>query len=148
MTPERARRELRHLYRLRARDTYRSRVAAALRAVAGFGIGLAAATKAMVIKSVFGKLAVATVVGLFAAFPLILGWTILCVSLASLLLILVSCLIGEAFPCLECVGPDCVHCGNRLPADDCDMRNKRRRRLVAMIAEREKVVHGTRFRGT
>ena len=141
LTSERACRELRHLYRLRARDNVRSRIAAAWRAAAGFGAGFWLAAKAIVVKSLSGKIVLATAVALIAAFPVMLVWTVVGVSLAAVAFLLVSILIGEAVPCAEC-----VNCGNTLPANDCDTRNKRRRKLDAMISVREHLVTGAPLR--
>ena len=141
LTPERARRDLRHLYRLRERDNVRSRVQAAWRAAAGFGAGLWLATKAIVAKSIVAKLVLAAFVGLSAAFPVVMAWTVVWVSLAALAIVLISCLIGEAVPCA-----DCIHCGNTLPPNDCDTRSTRRRKLDAMISVRERLLDGVPLR--
>ena len=144
LTPQRVRRELRHLYRLQARDNFRSRAAAAARAVAGFGTAFAVAGKALIMKSVVIKVVLATVVGLLAAFPMVLLMSTFWLWLGLLAIVVVLAVAScEApgvldFPCGSCSkspgSPD------RRSQDSCDLRNERRRKLDAMIAVREAIV--------
>jgi hypothetical protein len=124
-----ARRELRHLYRLRKRDDLRSRISAALRAAMGFASGFIAASKLAIATTLKGKLFFAVVSGLVFLMPPLALALLLAAGLALIALTIIS-----EGACLECC------CFNGSQPSDCDIRNKRRRKLDSMIAEREAVI--------
>jgi hypothetical protein len=127
LTPERARRELRHLLRLRDKDDFRTRLWELRRGAAGFGLGMLASVKAVAMPLAW-KFGLAALVGLFFAFPLGL---LVVVSLVGVVIGLALLTDGAC--------ADCFCCDSR---NSCDLRNKRRRKLDAMIAERERLLYG------
>lgn len=127
MTPERAQRELRHLRRLLAKQSWSDRMWATGRGAAGFTTAYVVAAKFLVIKTVGAKLAFGALVGLFAALPFLIGWLFATLALFLVIFSVVALICGEA---IDIGGmPD-------VPCDLCDER-KRRKQLKAMIAERE-----------
>ena len=135
LTPVRARRELHHLYRLRERHTARERVAAAKRAVVGFSLAFIATAKAIFVKSLAAKLAFAAAVGIFVAYPAMMAMVISATGLVFIAIALSACLFGELIPGGEVCWGGC---------ENCDMHNKRRRKLDAMISTREALLNGPR----
>jgi hypothetical protein len=131
LSPERAQRELRHLLRLRSKDNVRTRINGLQRGVLGFAVAFIAAGKVIAAKSLVAKLLFAAVIGSVVAFPIaalvafgVLGIVIGVIALAT-----------DGI-CLS-LWPD-------IPvSNDCDTRNQRRRKLDAMITERETLLSGT-----
>jgi hypothetical protein len=125
ISPERAQRDLRHLMALRERaDAQRLKWSMA-GGVAAFGVALLAAFKVLLIKSLLAKVGFALVVGLIFAFPIA---TVILLSVLGVLFAVALALFGEPVGSLW-------H-GHK----DCDMRTKRRRKLDAMIAERQAIL--------
>ena len=135
LTPERARRELHHLYRLREHDNAQERIAAAKRAIVGFGLAVIATAKPIFVKSLAAKLAFAAVVGIVVAYPAMMAMVISAVGLVFIAIVLSACLFGELIPGGEVCWGGC---------ENYDMRNERRRKLDAMISAREAVLNGPR----
>ena len=136
LAQKRARRELARLVALRERGNFRARVAAALRAMAGFGIGFAALVKTAVMP-VAGKLALAAGLGAVLAFPLEVLAGMSVVMIMASLVVFVALLF-------DCVPVDAGCVSFRSGPESCDTRNKRRRKLDAMIAAREALISGSK----
>lgn len=124
ISPDRAQRDLRHLLALRQRADWRRTKWSRAGGVAAFGIALLAAFKVLLIKSLLAKVGFALVVGLVFAFPIA---TVILLSVFGVLLAIAVALTGEHV--------NVPWCG-----EDCDMRTKRRRKLDAMIAERQAIL--------
>jgi hypothetical protein len=125
ISPERAQRDLRHLLALRERADRRRTKWSMAGGVAAFGVALLAAFKVLLIKSLLTKVGFALVVGFIFAFPIA---TALLLSVVFVVIAIAAALAGEN------IGTP--WCGE----DDCDMRTKRRRKLDAMIAERQAIL--------
>jgi hypothetical protein len=125
ISPERAQRDLRHLLALRQRADWRRTRFSLAGGTAAFGVALLAAVKVLLIKSLLAKVGFALVVGLIFAFPIatfaLLGVVVVVIAIAA-------ALAGENVGTPWCGG------------DDCDMRTKRRRKLDAMIIERQAIL--------
>jgi hypothetical protein len=91
----------------------------------GFIAGLGISIKLKVLTTLSGKLIFAGLIGVGFAWPMI-GLTLLVVVVVIGAIVAVS----DAAP-IDAIPGDCLDCG------DCDWKNKRRKRLLAMIAERE-----------
>lgn len=111
----RVRRQLRRLEALAAQHRLRKRIVRALRGGAGGGTTLLVLMKAKIVGSLAGKLAIAALVGLGLAWPL--------VALAILAIVVMVASI------LSCESTDLDGC-------DCIRSNPRRARLKALIKQR------------
>ena len=130
MTPERTRRELRHLRRLLDKQNWSDRIWATGRGAAGFAAAYVVAAKFLLLKTLGAKLAFGAIVALFAALPFLIGWLLATLALFVVIFSAVALICGEA---VDIGGmPD-------VPCDVCEER-KRRKQLKAMIAEREAVL--------
>jgi hypothetical protein len=122
---ERAHGDLRHLLALRHRADRQRFQRSMAGGAAAFGVALVAAFKVLLIKSLLAKVGFALVVGLMFAFPIV---TAMLLSVVFVLIAVAAAFAGEN------VGTP--WCGD----DDCDMRTKRRRKLDAMITERQAIL--------
>lgn len=130
LTPEKARRELRHLRRLLDKQSWSDRMWATGRGAAGFTAAYVVAAKFLLLKTLGAKLAFGAVVALFAVLPFLIGWLLATLALFLVIFSVVALICGEA---VDIGGmPD-------VPCDLCEER-KRRKQLKAMIAEREVVL--------
>ena len=117
-------RELRRLEGLAARRRMRVRVLRALRGTLGAGATLAALIKLKLAGSLTLKLALAALVGLGLAWPMVaLGLFALAAVLLSLVGLILSLFDGGGSPSLDC---DCA----------CDRRERRAVRLAELIRKR------------
>jgi hypothetical protein len=126
LTPERARRELRHLLRLRDRADARWRISRIWLGSAGFVLGLLATAKTVAMP-VSLKVTLAALLGLALAFPDTALWLLLAVAVIFIGLMIAG--LAE-LPCADCSCPG-----------SCDTRNARRRKLDAMISVREHLLN-------
>ena len=128
LAPERARRELRHLYRLLEKHTWRDRMSMAIRGGVGFGVALLVAVKLALFKTLAAKVVFGFLIALLAALPVLVGWLIATVFVLLAAVSVVALLFGELVEPPSLIDPP-----------DCRYERARLRKLKQMIAEREAI---------
>jgi hypothetical protein len=121
-------RELTRLRSLEQRHRLRARVTRAARGGVGFVAGLCAAIKTKIAATIGGKLIVAALIALGLAWPMAVLWLVGFFVFAA---VVVAIFGGDVDDSIGWIYFDCADCA------DCARKNKRRRRLLELIAERE-----------
>ena len=121
-------RELRRLRSLEQRHRLRARMTRTVRGGVGFLAGLGAGIKTKIAATIGGKLVVAAVIALGVAWPMAVLWL-----LGFFLFVAVAVAIfgGDVDDSVGWIYFDCADCA------DCARKNKRRQRLLELIAARE-----------
>jgi hypothetical protein len=123
-------RDLARLRRLEERHRVRAVMTRGARGSVGFLAGLGVVIKTKIAATLAGKLAIAALFGIGFAWPIVIVW----VAGIGIAAIAVAAICqGEA-----CAGADALVCCDCPNCAECDRKNKRRQRVIAMIAEREK----------
>ena len=121
-------RDLTRLRSLEQRHRLRVRVTRAARGGVGFLAGLGAAIKTKVAATIAGKLVIAAVLALGLAWPMAVLWLLGFFLFAA---VVVAIFGGDVDGSIGWIYFDCADCAN------CARKNKRRQRLLELIAARE-----------
>ena len=121
-------RDLTRLRSLEERHRLRARATRAARGGVGFLAGLGAAIKTKIAATIGGKLVVAALIALGLAWPMAVLWLVGFVLFA---LVVVAIFGSDVDSSIGRLYFDCADCAN------CARKNKRRQRLLDLIAERE-----------
>jgi hypothetical protein len=121
-------RDLTRLRSLEERHRFRARMTRATRGGVGFVAGLGAAIKTKVAATIGGKLVVAALIALGLAWPMAVLWLVGFFVFAAVVAAIFG---GEVDYDIGWLYFDCADCA------DCARKNKRRQRLLELIAERE-----------
>jgi hypothetical protein len=121
-------RDLTRLRSLEQRHRLRARMARAARGGVGFLAGLGAAIKTKVAATIGGKLVVAAVIALGLAWPMAVLWLLGFFLFAAVVIAIFGGDVDDSIGWIYC---DCADCA------DCARKNKRRQRLLELIAARE-----------
>ncbi len=133
MTPDRARRELRHLMRLLDRQSWSDRMWATGRGMAAFGAAYLIAAKLLLLKTVAAKMLFGAAIALLAELPFLIGWLLAVLAMVLVVVSVVSIIAGEFVEPPSFPDAPCELCAER----------KRRQQLEAMIADREAVLRAS-----
>src|SRR3984957_7257112 len=123
-------RDLARLRRLEERHRLRAVITRGARGSVGFLAGLGVVIKTKVAATLAGKLLIAALFGIGFAWPIVIVW-VAGIGIAAIAVAAICqgevCAGADALVCCDC--PNCA---------ECDRKNKRRQRVIAMITEREK----------
>ena len=123
-------RDLARLRRLEERHRLRAVMTRGARGSVGFLAGLGVVIKTKIAATLAGKLAIAALFGIGFAWPIVIVW----VAGIGIAVVAVAAICeGDV-----CAGTDALVCCDCPNCAECDRKNKRRQRILAMIAEREK----------